>query len=173
VTGHLILVGLPGAGKSTVGPEVARRLGCAFLDFDAEIERRERRSVAQIFAQFGEPAFRALERSLTHELRDAAPMVLAPGGGWVATPGNVELLRPPGIVVYLAVSPAKALERLGHEKALRPLLAGDDPSGALSALLERRKEFYLQANHTVSTESLGPSAVADCIVALAGAEPSH
>src|SRR5215207_8822569 len=73
--GHLILVGLPGVGKSTVGAAVAERLGRPFLDFDAEIERREGKSVADIFAERGEAAFRDLERALTEEARTAPGMV--------------------------------------------------------------------------------------------------
>lgn len=169
MAGHLILVGLPGAGKSTVGPLVAQALQRAFLDFDAEIARREGRSVAQVFATDGEARFRALERALTVELQGAPPMVLAPGGGWVTTAGSLELLSPPAIIVYLAVSPAVALERMGEDLRSRPLLAGSDPETALARLLARRESSYLQANHTVSTDTLTPKEIADCIVALARA----
>lgn len=168
MAGHLILIGLPGAGKSTVGPMVARALGREFLDFDVEIARREGRSIAQLFGDDGEARFRALERTLTMELQVAPPMVLAPGGGWVTMAGSLELLRPPGTVVYLAVSPAIALDRMGESVGSRPLLAGSDPGTALSDLLARRKDSYLQANHTVSTDTLTPEEIADCIVALAG-----
>ena len=168
MAGHVILVGLPGAGKSTVGPLVARALGREFLDFDVEIARREGRTVAQIFADDGEERFRALERALTIELRRALPMVLAPGGGWVTTAGSLELLSPPGTVVYLAVSPAVALQRMGEDVGSRPLLAGSDPETVLSGLLAHRHDSYLQANHTVSTDSLTPFEIADRIVALAG-----
>lgn len=168
MAGHVILVGLPGAGKSTVGPLVARALRRGFLDFDVEIARREGRSIAQLFADEGEARFRALERALTIELQRAPPMVLAPGGGWVTTADSLELLSPPGTVVYLAVSPAVALERMGEGVCSRPLLARSDPGTALSTLLALRKDSYLQANHTVSTDSLTPLEIADCIVALAG-----
>ena len=80
IDGHLVLVGLPGSGKSTVGRAVAKRLSRPFLDFDAELERRAGISVARIFAERGEAAFRGLEYSLTQELAAAPPMVLAPGG---------------------------------------------------------------------------------------------
>jgi shikimate kinase len=86
---HLILVGLPGSGKTTIGAMLAERLGRTFLDFDAEIERREGMPVASIFAQRGEQAFRVLERKLTEELRDVGNMVVAPGGGWAADPSVV------------------------------------------------------------------------------------
>ncbi|MBI1809937.1 MAG: shikimate kinase [Gemmatimonadetes bacterium] len=166
--GHIILVGLPGSGKSTVGAALAAAIGRAFLDFDEEIARRAGRTVAEIFAADGEAHFRAAERALTAELQGAEPMVLAPGGGWIATPGNLELLRPPGTVVYLAVSPLTALDRMGSEVVTRPLLAATERAEALEALLERRKPLYLQANHVVSTDLLAPDDVVRRIVALAG-----
>ena len=92
---HLILVGLPGAGKSTVGSVLARELGRSFLDFDAEIARREGMSIAEIFATKGEPTFRQLEHGLTEELKDLGGMVLAPGGGWVARPDTVAIFPTP------------------------------------------------------------------------------
>jgi len=79
--GHLILVGLPGAGKTTVGQLVAARLGVPFLDFDQEISRRSGLSVADYFARFGEATFRAAEVALTRELQQAPRTVLAPNGG--------------------------------------------------------------------------------------------
>ena len=98
---HLVLIGLPGCGKSTVGRVVAERLGRSFLDFDLEIERREGKSIADIFGEKGEGHFRELERQLTEELRLMGNMILAPGGGWVVNPEVIRLLRPPSRLVYL------------------------------------------------------------------------
>src|SRR6185503_1973015 len=92
---HIILVGLPGAGKSTVGALVAEKLGRTFLDFDAEIERREGMPISQIFGERGEAGFRQLERKITEELKDFGNMILSPGGGWVMDQEGVALLRPP------------------------------------------------------------------------------
>jgi shikimate kinase len=153
---HLILVGLPGSGKTSVGRAVAARLGRQFLDFDEEIERREGQSVARIFAERGEAYFREIERALTEEMRLAgAGMVLAPGGGWITIPGVVGLLRPPGTVIYLAARPETALERMGPLQSRRPLLADPDPLAALKRLLERRERLYLAAaDAVIDTESL-------------------
>src|SRR5262245_821539 len=96
---HVILVGLPGAGNTSVGRAVAQQLGRAFLDLDEEIERREGRTVSQIFAESGEAYFRKKERHLTEELREAGLMVLAPGGGWIANADVVTMLRPPGRMI--------------------------------------------------------------------------
>lgn len=169
---HLVLLGLPGAGKSTVGPLVARALGCRFVDLDAEIERREGRTVARIFAEAGEGAFRAAERALTSELlgADAEPLVLAPGGGWIEDAAHRALLGRGLVAVYLRVSPELALQRMGDAMWARPLLAGPDPVATLRELLRRREPFYLQAQHVVSVDSMTPAELASSIVALASIE---
>jgi shikimate kinase len=150
VAPHVVLVGLPGAGKTSVGRALATRLGRPFVDFDQEIERREGQPVARIFAERGEAHFRTLERRLTEEMRDAGGgMVLAPGGGWVTVPGVVELLRPPAAVIYLAAEPGTALRRMGPRRDLRPLLAASDPLAALNRLLEERGGLYEGASDLV------------------------
>ena len=164
---HLILVGLPGAGKTTVGRRVAERLERPFLDFDREIARREGASVARIFAERGEGYFRAAERRLTEELRGSAGMVLAPGGGWAATPGNVALLRPPGRIIYLRADPETVLRRLRRSRNRRPLLAGPDPLGTLHRLLADREEFYRQADCVVDTEVMDLQRLIDAVAELA------
>src|SRR5665213_2687632 len=117
---HLILVGLPGSGKTTVGQAVAAATGRTFLDLDSEIERREGRSIGQIFAENGEAYFRKRERELTEELTLVGNMIISPGGGWVTQPENLRLVRPPSILVYLRVRADTALERLGPMRTLRP-----------------------------------------------------
>lgn len=164
---HLILVGLPGSGKSTVGQLVAERLKRAFLDFDAEIERREGMSIKDIFGAKGEGYFREKERELTEELRSFGRMVLAPGGGWAADPERVALLRPPGKLLYLRVKPETALVRLGGDTGLRPLLSRPDPKGELRRLLELRQAAYEGADLVVDTERVDLKGVVDRVVALA------
>jgi shikimate kinase len=152
---HLILVGLPGSGKSTVGKAVAERLGRSFLDFDVEIERRQGKTIAEIFGEKGEGHFRELERLLTEELRSMGNMILAPGGGWVTNPEVVRLLRPPGRLVYLRLRPETALKRLGAERSTRPLLMRPDPLGEIRRLLQMRKAAYESADHVLDVELLG------------------
>ena len=165
---HLVLVGLPGSGKSTVGRLVADWLARPFLDFDLEIQRREGAPVAQLFAQHGEPWFRDRERALTVELASRSGLVLAPGGGWMANPGCHAALRERAVIVYLRVEPEEALARMGAEATSRPLLRHADPLAELRNLQTARESMYLQSNHTVRTDMMTISQVVDRIVVLAG-----
>src|SRR5690349_8627817 len=132
---HLVLVGLPGAGKTAVGRHLAERLARDFVDFDAELERRAGRTIGEIFATDGEPAFRTAEAALAGELAGGeSPLVLAPGGGCLANPAAAATLRPTGRIIYLRVSAESAVRRMGPEVARRPLVAGGDPVAAVGAL---------------------------------------
>lgn len=166
---HLVLLGLPGAGKSTVGPLVATALGRPFVDLDAAIEQRAGRSIAEIFALGGETEFRAHEHVLTTLLLGpGAPLsVFSPGGGWVEDPLNRAASDNPLFSVYLRVSPSVAIARMEGETRLRPLLDGPDPLRRVEELLRRREMLYLQSDHTVSTDLMSPEEVAASIVALA------
>ena len=166
-TRRIVLVGLPGSGKSTVGPLVAAALGWPFVDLDEEIVRAVGQSIPEIFAAEGEIGFRLREREVTAGLGQLGPVVLAPGGGWLLDPFNLGALGGALLVVYLEVSPEVAAARIGGEGGGRPLLAGGDLASRLADLLRQRKNLYLQANHTVSVDSLSPNGVAAYIVALA------
>lgn len=165
---HIVMVGLPGAGKSTVGALLATKLSKTFLDFDAEIERREGMPISQIFGERGEAGFRLLERKLTEELKDFGNMVLAPGGGWVTDPEVVGMIRPPAVMVYLRVKPETALKRLAAEPTVRPLLNRPDPLAELNKLFEERKVIYQGANIEVGTEMFTPQQLTDQIAAKLG-----
>jgi shikimate kinase len=146
---------------------VARRLGCPFLDFDAEIERRTGLRVADLFAQRGEASFRALERGLTQEVAAQRGMVLAPGGGWMADSANRALMTGLARIIHLRVSPAVALARLGTATAERPLLAAKDPLVALTALWEARAHNYREADAQIDTEVIAIQEVTEFVVGLA------
>ncbi len=165
--GHVVLVGLPGAGKSTVGRAVSKQLARPFLDFDIEIARRTGFCVAELFATRGEAEFRKLEVDVTKELAFSSGMVLAPGGGWITNPGVVDLLRPPGRVVYLRISPAEALRRLARARVARPLLLGPDPAGSMEQLWQTRAPLYAQADFEIDVEVNDSQRVIDLIVSLA------
>jgi len=162
---HLVLVGLPGSGKTTVGRAVAGVLRWPFVDLDLEIVRRAGQPITAIFAVHGESHFRALEREATLHLREHSPSVIAPGGGWVTMPDTVALLRPPARMTYLKVSPAGAARRLRRSARSRPLLK-HDPLGVLERLLLARGAAYENADLVVDTEVLTRQQVIDQIVAL-------
>ena len=164
---HIILVGLPGSGKSSVGRAVATQLGRTFLDLDVEIERREGTSISEIFAEKGEAYFRAKELALTKELQQVGNMILAPGGGWVTIPDVVGLLRPPGRLIYLRVQPETALKRLGTRHTSRPLLSRPDPAAELKRLYGQRREAYEAADHVVDTELYSLQRVIERVMELA------
>jgi shikimate kinase len=164
---HLVLVGLPGAGKTAVGQRLAHRLGRGFVDFDAELERRAGCAVSEIFARDGEPAFRAAEAALAGELMGCLePLVLAPGGGCLANPAAAATLRPAGRIIYLRVSPDSAVRRMGPQVALRPLVAGGDPVRAVGALLGRREALYASADLVLDTDALTLDETVDTLEVL-------
>ncbi len=167
IDGHIVLVGLPGSGKTTVGRRVARRLSRPLLDFDQEIEKRTGMSIARFFAESGEEEFRGLEMALTRELAAAPPMILSPGGGWIANPGAIELLRPPAILIHLLISPHEALRRLARARVARPLLMVPDPAAAMEALWRARAELYNRADIVLNVEVIDTKGITDSIVTLA------
>ncbi|MDP9278503.1 MAG: shikimate kinase [Gemmatimonadota bacterium] len=163
---HLILVGLPGVGKSTIGRAAARQLGRPFLDFDQEIERRSGMSIREIFRLKGEDHFRAQEFELTKELSATGGMVLSPGGGWITQEGSVELLRSAGRIIYLRASPDAVAKRLRRVET-RPLLAGRDPVVALRELYAKRRALYETADTVLDTERLARQQLIAKLVELA------
>lgn len=159
---RVVLLGFMAAGKTAVGVELARRLGWDHLDLDHEIERREGRSVAAIFASDGEARFRELEARATTELTSRTRIVISPGGGWITGAGNLEALGAGTLAVWLRVSPEEAVRRAAAAPGERPLLAGEDPLAA-ARLLEARAPLYARAGVHVDTEGRGPAEVADII----------
>ncbi|HEX5971779.1 MAG TPA: shikimate kinase [Gemmatimonadaceae bacterium] len=161
---HLVLVGLAGAGKTTVGQLLAQALERSFLDFDVEITRRCGMSVPEIFGQRGEPWFREQETALTRDLAETGGMVLSPGGGWILGDENRALLCPRARLIYLKVSPEVALHRMGAATANRPLLNRPDPRGELEKLLEARRPLYELAELVVSVDRLDAQRVTERIL---------
>jgi len=145
---RLILVGLPGSGKSTVGRQLARRLQLPFNDSDHVIEQRLGCSIRDYFEREGEAAFRDVEESVIGDLTQAQACVLATGGGAVLRPANRQRLRDAGHVIYLRSSPEEVFRRLRHDTN-RPLLQVPDPMARLRALYEERDPLYRQAAHFV------------------------
>src|ERR687894_571071 len=166
--GPIVLVGAPGAGKTTVGRALADRLGLGFVDVDAVIVERAGKPIAEIFADEGEEAFRRMEEQVTAELLDQ-PGVLALGGGAVLSARTRSALRGRQ-VVWLRVGLAAAVKRVGMDTA-RPLLLGN-VRGRLLALLNERAPLYAEvATEGIDTDELDPAAAAERIAAGRGARP--
>ncbi len=167
---RVFLVGPMGAGKSTVGRELAALLGLEFVDADTEIERRTGASIPWIFDLEGEPGFRSREAALIDELSRRDALVLATGGGAITTPANRDALGARGVVVYLHAPVELQLQRTGHDTN-RPLLQGDDPRGRLEQLMAEREPLYREvADITVEAGQGRARALAKRIVrALEGA----
>ena len=163
----VVLVGAPGAGKSTVGRLLADRLGVAFADSDALVEARTGRVIADIFTTDGEPAFRAIEQDVVIEALLAHDGVLALGGGSVLADSTRAALDGHA-VVHLVVGMATGVRRTGLSTA-RPLLAGVNPRATFSALLTERLPVYRSiARHEVTTDDRTPEEVTGAVVALLG-----
>ena len=138
---NIFLVGLMGAGKTTIGRQLARRLGKELQDTDHEIERRTGVRVSLIFEIEGEPGFRARESQVVEALTALDDIVLATGGGVVLDPGNRARLRDRGFVIYLCAQPRDLHHRTRHDKS-RPLLANADPLEKLEELHRARDPLY-------------------------------
>ncbi|HEX7135914.1 MAG TPA: shikimate kinase [Iamia sp.] len=149
----VVLVGMPGSGKSSVGRRLAKRLDRPFVDADDELVRRSGRSVRDWFADEGEPAFRAAEGELLADLLAApGPSVIAAGGGVVLAPANRVLLRERALVVWLRAGVPYLLSRVEQKQDHRPLL-DEDPEAALTRLAEARTPLYEEVAHlTVDVE---------------------
>jgi len=149
--GNIFLVGLMGAGKTTVGKLLAKHLGKTFYDSDHEIERRTGVNIPLIFDIEGEAGFRSRERAMIEELACIQDIVLATGGGAVLSPQNRETLHSHGTVVYLRASVDDLWLRTRHDRG-RPLLQTADPQARLAELFQQRDPLYREVAHiTVDT----------------------
>jgi shikimate kinase len=162
----VFLAGFMGAGKSTVGPLLARALGVPFADLDAAVEALAGASVASILARDGEPAFRDLEASALASLPPGG-LVVALGGGALLRPANLALARRRGAIVYLRAAPATLAARLDAEPGDRPLLGdarGDALAARITALLAARRAGYEAADRVVDTDGRPAADVARAVL---------
>jgi shikimate kinase len=164
----VVLVGMMGAGKSSVGRRLAIRLGIPFVDADAEIEKAAGMSIPDIFAAHGEPDFRAGEARVIARLLESAPQVLATGGGAYMNADTRALIAAKGISVWLKADYDVLMRRI-RRRHDRPLLTTDDPGATLRTLIDLRYPVYALANLTVQSREVPHDKIVDeIIIALAG-----
>lgn len=164
----LVLVGMPGSGKSSVGRRLAQRIGLDFVDADAKIEEAANgMSIADIFAKHGEPEFRNLEARVIARLLESGPAVIATGGGAFMRADTRDKVRAQAISLWLSAEIPLLLERV-KRKSNRPLLQGSDPEGVLRKLLAAREADYQRADVTVISRDIPHEEVVDAIVEALG-----
>ena len=159
----LVLVGMMGAGKSSIGRKLAQRLGLPFVDADSEIERAAGMSISDIFAEHGEPYFRAGETRVIARLLESGPQVLATGGGAFMNADTRTAVRAKGISVWLRAT-LEVLNRRIKRRGDRPLLKNTDPSDTLRRLLEERDPVYAEADLTVESRDVPHETIVDEIL---------
>ena len=173
---HVALVGLPGSGKSTIGRQLARRLGRPFIDTDQVIEQRVGLSIREFFEREGEESFRDLEQSVIDELTLGEPCVLSTGGGAVLRLANRQHLKQRTQAVYLHSAPEEVFRRLRHDRN-RPLLQVPDPLARLRELYALRDPLYREsARFVVETGRPSVAALVNMVVMqleLAGSLPQQ
>ena len=164
----VVLVGMMGAGKSSVGRRVALRLGIPFVDADTEIEKAAGRAITDIFAIRGEAEFRAGEARVILRLLEGGPQVLATGGGAFVNPDTRAAIAAKGISIWLKAEPEVLMKRIKRRQD-RPLLHTADPAATLRKLLEEREPVYALADLTVQSREVTHDRIVDEIVgAIAG-----
>jgi shikimate kinase len=163
----IVLVGMMGAGKSSIGRRLAVELGLPFIDADTEIETAAGMTIPEIFEAHGEPYFRSGEARVIARLLEGGPQVLASGGGAFINPQTRALIRARGVSVWLKAEVDVLLKRI-RRRSDRPLLKTDDPEQALRRLVNERYPVYAEADVTVHSQDVAHEAiVADILAALA------
>ena len=162
---HILLVGLPGSGKTTIGRLVSERLAAPLIDVDNLLLRQMGMPVAQIFGKVGEAEFRRMERDAVRAACTGGPGVIVPGAGWAAQEGELEAARESACIIYLRCQPSTAVKRTEGGEA-RPLLTSD-PLGRMRTLLQERETHYARAEHQLQTDGRTPELTADEVVKLA------
>jgi shikimate kinase len=157
---NIILTGFMGTGKTAVGQRLAVLLSFTFIDTDQLIEKRDGRSIHQIFAESGEATFRVLEREAALELAEHEGLIISTGGKLMLDPINAAALMKNGRVFCLTANPEEILKRISGDGSIeRPLLAGEDPAGRISSLLAERQSGYSQFEQ-ITTDGKRPEEVA-------------
>ncbi len=160
---NIVLIGLMGAGKTTVGKILAENLDRTFIDSDELIEKRAKMTINEIFAKFGEEYFRNLEEEVLADISAKSGLVISTGGGAVQREDNILNLKKNGVLFYLNASSEVLFERIKNETD-RPLLKNDNPLETLKNLLKKREKFYFKADFVIDTNNKDYNDVAEEII---------
>lgn len=163
MSANIILVGLPGAGKSSIGELLAEKLNFHFIDTDILIEKKENSSITEIFSTKGEQYFRNVETEIISSLSNLQNTVISIGGGAFQKEENRNLLKNIGKTIYLHAEISAIYERIKTEKN-RPLLNCDNPKSKLQSLYEERHAIFKTADFVIDTSSLDLNSVVENIL---------
>ncbi len=164
---NVALIGFMATGKTAVAGVLAKKLGKQFVELDALIEHRGGKSIAEIFEQDGEIAFRELEIELTKEVSAKKNQVIACGGGLVLNKINIDRLKEQAVMVYLEASPEVILKRASSDNTVRPLLKGDRKAQTIRELVRFRQPYYERAaDITIDTSEMDINTIAQKIIRL-------
>lgn len=154
---RIILIGYMGAGKTTIGKALSKRLGLMFYDLDWYIESRMHKTIAQIFADNGEEGFREMEYNMLHEVAEFENVIVSCGGGTPCFFDNMDYLNAQGETIYLQAAPEVLAKHLKMGKVVRPLIAGktdEELLAYISESLEKREPYYSRAKHILNVDLL-------------------
>jgi len=163
---RIYLIGYMGCGKTTLGKKLSKHLGLQFIDMDYYIEKRNCKTVPQLFEEFGEEGFRQRERKALEELSEFTDIVIATGGGAPCFFDNIDLMNNTGKTIYLNIHPKILAGRLLKSKTERPLIKGksrEELVDFIDKTLRKRNEFYKQANHEITRPDVDLDEVAKMI----------
>ena len=163
---RIYLIGYMGCGKSTLGKKLSKHLGLQFIDMDHYIEKRNCRTVPQLFEEYGEEIFRQRERKALEELSEFTDVVIATGGGAPCFFDNISLMNRTGKTIYLNIPPKILASRLLKSKTERPLIKGKSREELIEFIdetLHKRNEFYKQANYEITRPYVDLDEVAEMI----------
>jgi shikimate kinase len=162
----IVLVGMMGVGKSSIGRRLAARLGVPFVDADSEIEKAAGMNIADIFARHGEAYFRSGEARVIARLLDGGPQVLATGGGAVMNADTRAAIKAKGVSIWLSAELDVLMRRINKRKNDRPMLQTADPAATLRELLVAREPAYAQADLTVQSREVPHDAIVSEIMTV-------
>lgn len=164
---NIILIGMMGSGKSTVGKILAEKTDLKYVDIDQLIEEHSRRSIREIFASEGEARFRVLESDVVQDVTKNSGQIISTGGGVVLKDNNINLLKSSGMIFHLHAASKVLKERIESDTGVRPLLLADDPEVKLRKLWKSRLPLYQKtADFEINTEKYNPVEIADEIIKI-------